>query len=192
MAQPALPSCSSLPLPLVTALLSPLTFPPAAPLPTPSFSPAAQVSMSLTSWVIGALQLFGPLFGRTSQHCPGFWGQPTSQKVSSVSPGGWLSFPHKNFTTAIKISYLRCWKKKSLQNCLNLFLSLPFQNKTFLFHILGASSPRPGGCVWKASREDSKAELSLQEEEGPETLWDGRKRLSKQEKSMGILGKSNH
>ena len=51
-------------------------------------SPAAQVSMSLTSWVIGALQLFGPLFGRTSQHCPGFWGQPTSQKVSSVSPGG--------------------------------------------------------------------------------------------------------
>lgn len=41
------------------------------PSPTPFLSPTGTVSLSLPSWVTGALQLFGSLFGRTSQRCPG-------------------------------------------------------------------------------------------------------------------------
>lgn len=82
MAQPALlpsfltPTLLSLPFFLLCPPLHQL------PCPPPSLSPTAQVSMSLTSWVTGALQLSGSLFGRTSQRCPGLWGQPTSHKVS--------------------------------------------------------------------------------------------------------------
>ena len=72
------------------------------PCPTPVLSPTGKGSMSLPSWVTGALQLFTSLFGRTSQCFLRLLVQPTSHKASSVKAGGWLRFPYKNFARAIK------------------------------------------------------------------------------------------
>lgn len=87
-----------------------------------SSCPSVHVTHVLGNW--SPSFCLGPCLEGRSQHCPGS-GAAASQKVSSVSPEGWLSSLTKNFTRAIKISYLRCWK--NLLNCLNLFLSLLFQ-----------------------------------------------------------------
>lgn len=66
-------------LPATLSFLSPLSYSPPSPSPhlwSGRESPTGKVS--LTSWVTGALQLFGSLFGRTSQRCLGLLEQPTS------------------------------------------------------------------------------------------------------------------
>lgn len=161
------------------------------PYSTPFLSPTGKVSMSLTSWVTGALQLFGSLFGRTSQHFLGLLGRPTAHKASCVKAGGWRRSPYKNFARAMKVTLGA--EKKSLQNCPRPFLRPLFQIKTFPFHSLGTHRV-PLEDVWgeKLQGKYSQAELPLREEEGPRQVQVGRSRLRKQEKSRDILGKNDH